>query len=165
MAQEADTFYVSQATDIVPDGARIGEFLLDGHILHPSVALAVPVEVEADGGDARVSQFSRERRHRVDALVGEDSVHQDHHRTVVFGRIEPFGQRDFVVNVAFRPFYGRLYRSFSFGSAISHKAKEACQNQEQENEDLFHRFGIVGEYKFAAKIQKTRFSAVLSQNQ
>ena len=103
------------------------------------------------------ASFLASGRHRIDALVGEDPVHQNHHRAAVFGRIEPFGQRDFVVNGTFRSFYGRLYRSFPFGSAKSHEAKEACQDQKQADEDLFHRFGIVGEYKFAAKIQKTRF--------
>ncbi len=106
VSQEADSFHVGQAAHVVPDGARVGEFLLDGHILHPPLAIAVSVEIEADGGDARLGQLSRERRHRIDAFVGEDSVHQDHHRTMVCGRIEPFGQGDFVGEFAFRSFHG-----------------------------------------------------------
>ena len=54
----------------------------------------------------------------------------------------------------FRSFYGRLYRSFPFGSPKSHKAKETCQKQGQATKDLFHLFGFDGDHKFAAKIQK-----------
>ena len=60
VSQEADTLHVWQSAHVIPDGARVGEFFPDGHVLHTPIAAAVSVEVEADGGDARVSQFSRE---------------------------------------------------------------------------------------------------------
>ena len=102
MPEKADLRHVGQRFRVFPDGQRIGNLLLDGHVLHPAFALSVAVEIEPDGGDAGLGERFREGGHGVVVLAGENAVHQEDHGAAVRLRIEALRQGDLHRQPAFR---------------------------------------------------------------
>lgn len=102
VAEKADLRHVGQRFRIFPDGQGIGNLLFDRHVLHPSFAFAVTVEIESDGGDARLGKHLREGRHGIEVLAGEDAVHQEDHGALVGLGVETVRQGDLHREPAFR---------------------------------------------------------------
>ena len=100
--EKADLRHVGQRAGVFPDRHRIGNLLLDGHVLHPAFALSVAVEIEPDGGDAGLGERFREGGHGVVVLAGENAVHQEYHGAAVRLRIEALRQGNLHRESAFR---------------------------------------------------------------
>ena len=98
----------------------------------------MPVKVETDGGYPRFGQGSCQGRYGIDALVGKDPVHQDDHWTLVGVWVESRWKGDLVGYGTFRTFDGAFDRDIPVRVSQGDHAKEAHQNQGEEDSRFLH---------------------------
>jgi len=98
-------------------------------MLHLALAPPVPAEIEADRCDTCVGEFMCEGGHRDYVAAGEDSVHEDHHRTFAGFWVEAFRKGDVHGDAT-------LW-------AIDLEVAGACgrgDQDEEDSEEVFHVF-------------------------
>ena len=138
MPQQSYGTDVEQRISVLPYCTSVGNILSNRHVLLAAVAFAVTVEIESDGGDARLGKPSGQLRYGDEVLARENVLHQYHHRTAAGGGVEPLGQRHLIGNIAF----GTVNEDFL--RATSRQRQQSQHNLNGTNNKLSYKHINIG---------------------